>query len=88
MIRQMGVAFTLREQGGFLMILSLSGRIAELENSADQPPLSFGDFAELAAEVGFRALDLRPWQVPMKAADEEVKMARLSLSMRACGHLW
>jgi sugar phosphate isomerase/epimerase len=58
------------------MKLSLSGRIAEAEHIKDRTAASFAELAQLASEIGYQALCIRPVQIPTKATDEELRQMR------------
>jgi sugar phosphate isomerase/epimerase len=58
------------------MKLSLSGRIAEPEHIKDQCAVSFAELTQLASEIGFTALCIRPTQIPAHASEEELKQMR------------
>jgi sugar phosphate isomerase/epimerase len=59
-----------------MMKLSLSGRIAEEEHIKDGTAISFADLAQLASEIGFQALCIRPSQVTVETPDEEIRCLR------------
>jgi sugar phosphate isomerase/epimerase len=61
------------------MQLSLSGRIAEQEQRKDQTSAGFEDLARIAAEIGYRALCIRPSQATTQTPDEQLRAMRQTL---------
>lgn len=58
------------------MKLSLSGRIGEHSHIKDKTAIGFEDLAQLASEIGYEALCIRPSQASVDTADEEIRHMR------------
>ena len=58
------------------MKLSLSGRIGEHSHIKDKTAIGFEDLAQLASEIGYEALCIRPSQATVDTADEEIRHMR------------
>jgi sugar phosphate isomerase/epimerase len=67
--------------GTGMIELSLSGRIAEDEHTKDRIASRFEDLAQLASEIGYRALCIRPSQMTVQTPDEEIRRMRQILDV-------